>query len=335
MTGLPRRQRGRQTAEADCRHRDEIAAFCGRILEINSRLDFQVSSRGWCYLLENAAVITKGDFDAAQRIINDCRKSGDLPLDICADDGKRAVDGLERLDPGVEIEADNVIAYIGNAHHYYTPTSFWDGLDVYIELAVEKSDLKGLFAPVCREFHIARQNIGGWADVNCRAAMMRRFQSHEREGRRGVLLFCGDHDPGGLCISDFLRSNLEDLAGAVGWRPDNLIIDRFGLNADFIAANGLLWIDNLETGSGRRLDEPSHPDHRKPYVQDYLRRFGARKVEANALVVQPQAGRELCRQAILKYVPETAPAAYNDRLAAIRAQLRDAIRQRLAEGQRP
>jgi len=30
------------------------------------------------------------------------------------------------------------------------------------------------------------------------------------------------------------------------------------------------WIDNLETGSGKDLANPKHPDHHKEYVQGYL-----------------------------------------------------------------
>jgi hypothetical protein len=85
-----------------------------------------------------------------------------------------------------------------------------------------------------------------------------------------VLLHCGDHDSGGLHISDFLRSNLADVSVATAdwenrnnpdidylsrepWDPANLHIDRVGLNYD--------------------------------------------------LVVRPEAGRALCRRAILCYVP--------------------------------
>ncbi len=145
--------------------------------------------------------------------------------------------------------------------------------------------------------------LAAGADLNSRAAIMRRFAEHEGAGRRVVLLYCGDHDPGGLQISEFLRSNLADLAGAVGWDPQNLIIDRFGLNADFIETNGLPWIENLETSGGGRLDDPRHRDHRKPYVQDYLRAFGARKVEANALVVRATEGRTSSRKPSRNHVP--------------------------------
>jgi len=282
-------------------------------------------------LLEGARVIDKGEFDACERLITCCRKDGNLPLDICAEDGKRAVDGVEDLDePDVETRAEDLFRYVQNAHSHYEPISFWDDLDVYVEMAVEKSDLKSLFLRITQPFHIPIQNAGGWGDLNLRAGMMRRFSEWEAKGKQCVLLYCGDHDPGGLRISDFLRSNIAELAKAVEWSPDNLIIDRFGLDCEFIEANGLTWIDNLETSSGRNLADPKHPDHFKPYVQSYLKRFGARKVEANALVARPNAGRELCRQAILRYLPEAAIAGYRHRIAAERAKLRQAIVERIA-----
>ena len=164
--------------------------------------------------------------------------------------------------------------------------------------------------------------------------MMRRFAEHESAGRQCVLLLCGDHDPGGLAITGTMRRNLEDLARAVGWSPHNLVISRFGLNADFINRQGLTWIDNLETSSGQKLDDPRHHDHNKAYVQDYIRRFGVRKCEANALVVAPDVGRDLCRRAILEHVPAEAPQAYSDRLEIERNQLLAAIRRLIGDGLR-
>jgi hypothetical protein len=160
--------------------------------------------------------------------------------------------------------------------------------------------------------------------------MMRRFAEHEGAGRQCVLLYIGHHDPGGLQISDFLRANLAELQGAVGWSPNDLLIERFGLDYDFIEANRLTWIDNLETSSGKSLADPKHPDHFKSYVQNYLKRFGARKVEANALVARPESGRALCREAILRYVPEDALRNYKASLAAVRRELHQAIARRLA-----
>jgi hypothetical protein len=317
---LPSRRRGRLSKADQRRYDDQLRQWCEGILEINSRLDFKVSSRGWCYILEEHG-LGKGDFDKAERVINGCRKNGLLPLDICCEDDGRQAEHLESIDEETPAEfAQGWIDYLSLAHNQYYPISFWDDLDVYIQMTVEKIDLKSLFDSVCKPFRLPLINIGGWNDINSRAAIMRRFRQWEVRGKRCVLLHCGDHDPGGLNISDFLRSNLADLSKAVGWEPDKLIIDRFGLNYDFIQRHRLTWIENLITGSGGDLADRNHPDHFKPYVQNYLREFGARKVEANALVVRPEAGRKLCRDAILQYVPEAAVSKFERRLKLRRGQ---------------
>src|SRR5262245_29160321 len=75
---------------------------------------------------------------------------------------------------------------------------------------------------------------------------------------------------------------MESMTGTTGYSPLCLIIDRFGLNADFIKRQRLSWTNNLITSSGEDLANRHHPDHCKPYVQNYIQQFGARKVEANA-----------------------------------------------------
>jgi hypothetical protein len=284
---------------------------------------------GWCYVLEEHG-LEKGDFDVAERLINKCRKSGLLPLDICCEDEGRLAENLEKIDSETPTEfAQGWVDYLSHAHEQYCPVSFWNDLDVYVEMTVEKIDLRSLFSPVCAEFHVPLTNISGWNDINSRAAIMRRFKHWERRSKRPVLLHCGDHDPGGLHISGFLRSNMEDLEDAVGWAPDSVHTDRFGLNYDFIKEHRLTWIENLKTGSGGDLADKDHNDHDKPYVQDYLDKFGARKVEANALVVRPEAGRKLCRDAILKYVPADAVERYECRLASEQRKAKRAIAQLL------
>jgi hypothetical protein len=163
---------------------------------------------------------------------------------------------------------------------------------------------------------------------------MRRFAYWERRGKQCVLLACNDHDPGGFNISDFIKSNLKDLQGAVGWSPEHLIVDRFGLNAAFIRRHRLSWIENLETASGDDLGNPRHPDHCKPYVQSYIKQFGSRKVEANALIVRPEAGRALCRQSILRYVSQSAVDAYRRRLSVEQRKVQAAVRRLLLRGPR-
>ena len=119
----------------------------------------------------------------------------------------------------------------------YPPYS-WEFQSCYVEILVEKIDLKSLFSPTCAEFNVPIANTKGWSNINSRAAMMRRFGEWEGRGKQPVLLYCGITILQELNISAFLRSNLAELAGATGWSPDNLIISRFGLNADFIERHG-------------------------------------------------------------------------------------------------
>ena len=157
---LPRRARGRATAAAAERYHIEVEDFCDAILEIRSRLDFEISARGWAYILETEAGLAKGDFDEAEKLIAACRKDGRLPVDIVAEDTARQFDNLDGWidddDPAAEAAA--IIARAKSAHLDYRPFSFWRDQPVYLEMLVEKVDLRSLFGPVCAEFsHRDRQ----------------------------------------------------------------------------------------------------------------------------------------------------------------------------------
>jgi hypothetical protein len=206
----------------------------------------------------------------------------------------------------------------------------FDDSDYYCEMWVEKIDLKSLFSGICKRYTMPLINIRGRTCLNSRAGTMKRFLERESEGKTCVLLYCGDHDPSGHDISGSVISDIESLSGATGFSPDNLVVDRFGLNFDFIEAERLSWSENLVTSSGEDLANRKHPDHFKPYVQDYLARFGARKVEANALVVRPEAGRRLCLEAVCRYVPDTVLADFETRRGEAQIRARSEILQLLA-----
>jgi hypothetical protein len=340
---MPRRSaRGRPTAAAQAIYDADLSHWCAGIQAIaDERAEdpdsFDVSSRGWCYLMEEHG-LNKGDFDSAQNLINDCRKDGRLPLDICCEDERRSADNLEYIDTTTpKEEAESIVERMLTAEESYFPFSFWDAQDTYVQMMGEKVDLKNLFAPVCAPFRIPIFNGGGWTDLHSRAAAMRRFKHWEEKGKRIVLLDCGDLDPGGLRISEFILSNFADMARSVGWSPNNLIIDRFGIDEAFVNRHRMTWIENLYTAKGEfPLDDPRHRDHSKDYVQSYIRKYGVRKVEATAMVVPrivPHA-RALCRKAILKYLPASAPAEYESSLELPRRKVRAEIR-RLLKAARP
>jgi len=273
------------------------------------------SARGWCYALESTE-LPKSVFDYFEGLINDCRRDGFLPIDFTAEEEGRIWHGVEI--PEMIKTGRTPVKYLESylnacleCEEWYTP-DWWDGEKYYIQMVVEKIDLVTLFEPITEKYHIPIATAKGWSSMLMRAIYARRFREAEEKGLICVLLYCGDHDPDGLRISDFLRSNLEDLKdivwedGTKGYDPVNLKIDRFGLDYDFIIKNNLTWIENLITGSKKNLADPKHPNFKMEYVQSYIKNFGVRKVEANAIVKKPSLGKPLCEKAIQKYLGKDA-----------------------------
>jgi len=282
--------------------------FAEDLMQIGRGVGMKISSRGWAYQLEGFREINKDQFDSVEGYINDCRERGYLPIDFTAEEESRGFSGVEIPDtdtPGEFINSYLFTALV--AERYYTP-DWWEDEEYYIQMVVEKIDIKTLFEPVCHKYHIPIATAKGWSSMLQRATYARRFQEAQEKRLIPVLLYCGDHDPDGLRISEFLRSNLDDLKGirwidgTTGYDPVTLIIERFGLNFDFIEANNLTWIDNLITGSGKNLADPAHKNHHQSYVQEYITKYGVRKCEANALIVNRDAAETLCRGAIEKYL---------------------------------
>ena len=287
----------------------ELELFAQQLMKINEETGFKVSSRGWCYQLEGYGVITKGEFNRVNNLINECRKNGMLPIDFVAEESARKFSGVTKPSWHEETPEQALRSWIQatiDAGEQYIP-DYWDGEQYYIQMLVEKVDLVTLFKPVCKKFHIPIATSKGWSSILQRAEMVERFKKMESNGNTPVLLYAGDLDAFGIAISDFLLKNLWDICKGTRWAPKNLIIDRFGLNYDFVEENNLTWINNLETGSGKG------PDRSNPIVRKYIDLYGERKVEANAIVTNPAAGRELCRSAIIKYLGKGALDRFSDK----------------------
>lgn len=311
--------------------------FAAILMDIQSRMRIKATARGWAYLLEQNGYINKGQFDRVGDAINDLRKQGVIPVDFVAEDEGRPFYGVDKenkwtIDGLIRSNIEDVLG-----GHYHYNADYWADEEYYIQCIVEKVDVRNLFQPVCEEFHIPFANVKGWSSVSNRAEFCRRFKEAEDDGKQCVLLYCGDHDPDGLRISDTLRKNLDDIKditwadGTQGYDPRNLIIDRFGLEYDFIIENGFTWIDNLITGgkkNGKSLDlsNPNHPNHNLQYLQDYLKKVGARKCEANVLITNPILAEALIRDAIGKYVDAVAlKKRYEEKEEAIRKEYNERI----------
>lgn len=305
---------------------NKLRKLASDLMEVDKTTESESGTRGWCYLIEGENLITKDKFDITEIRINNCRKRGFLPVDFVMVDESRTFKGVEPIDELTPVEqVGHALSDILNGYRYYS-VNWWSGEEYYIQVLVEKKDLVPLLEPVCRKYHIPIANARGHASILQRAEYTRRFKEAESRGLKSVLLYVGDYDPDGLRISDKIRKTLYDLTriswkdGETGYDPTNLIIDRIGLNLDFIQEHDLTWIDNLITGSKTKVKEkkslasPGHNNHKMKYVQEYLDTIGERKCEANALVTRPDDAKRMLRDGIEKYLGEDAVDRFQDRM---------------------
>lgn len=307
---------------------DTLSEFADMLQSIQDKIGFKISARGWCYQLEVEGMINKGQFDRIEKLINDCRKRGILPIDFTAEEESRQFSGVET--PNTNKPVENMkewIEYLLYTETFgYTP-NWWDGEKCYIQMVVEKIDLKTLFEPICSKYHIPIATSKGWSSMLQRGIYARRFKQAENKGLQPVLLYCGDHDPDGLRISDFIHKNLQDLQyiqwsnGDEGYNPDGLQIVRFGLDYDFIEEHHLSWINNLITGSGKNLANPNHKNYQMGYVQDYIHTYGVRKCEANAIVPYPKLASGLVENAIKRFLGDDAISRFKKKEDLVKAEI--------------
>lgn len=297
----------------------KIQEFADLLMELSAAIGVKISARGWCYIMEGERHINKDQFDKVEEAINRCRKEGLIPVDFVAEDKAREFSNVELTSVSRDQEMSDILAWmlrdVLSGSKYYTP-DWWEDEQYYVQMVVEKVDLITFFQPICAEYHIPIANARGWSSILQRALYARRFKEAEEKGLQCLLLYCGDHDPDGLRISDTLRNNLEQVKdivwedGLTGYDPAGLEIHRFGLNYDFIIKNRYTWIDNLITGSSKNLADPAHKNFKLPYVQHYLKTVGERKCEANAIVTTPDIAKKLVRDEIEKWLGKDAKSRF-------------------------
>jgi hypothetical protein len=289
-------------------------------------LDFQMSKRGWCYYWENLGILNKKDFDGAADNIDSMRLLGLLKPGFILEEEGHSVKSFASTPRSVEEYEEDRFNYWQEAKQEYEECAdqydedevdFWEDQDTFIQLLVEKSDLVSLFTGICKKYHIPIANLRGFGSTEQKAVMASNFKIMEDQGKRPILLTCGDFDPPGLGISQSLASWFHEYSVFTGWNPpDDNFVKRIGLNYKFIINNKLSWIDGLGTGSGKDLSDEDHIcNQRNTYdIQGYIAKYGNRKCEANALVVVPELGRGLLTKAIDKYLGENAYSDYLEKI---------------------
>jgi hypothetical protein len=301
---------------------------------------YKFGPRGWAYYAEGLGLITKGEFNRFEKLLTDMRKAGELDPDVIEPDVSRiatTVDDFEETGISIEGYAQYAVDQIGpeleDWARSFHELGYWDNLDFYVEMIVEKKDLLQIFGDEANRLRIRITNGKGDTDIHSRLAILKRFKEHSEEGRTCILLAIGDHDPKGLHIVDGLKKTLMSCVNLKGldWDCPEFDVVNIGLTEDQIEELDLMKIPNLETGGGKDLSSPNHKDHHKPYVQDYIDRFGVWKCEANSLVSKPDEAVLLFRNAVEEYVPRGHLADITEQNKPSQKLIRDEIQSIMRE----
>lgn len=309
-------------------------AMAEAIERMSAETGYRFGPRGWAYYAEGLGLITKGEFDRFEKLLTDMRKDGELDPDVIEPDASRMATEVQDFDAAnisAEEHAQYAVGEISNnlgawvdAFHEH---GYWDSLDYYVEMIVEKKDLVQIFRSTADRYNVRITNGKGDTDIHTRLAMLKRFRDHSEDGRQCVLLAIGDHDPKGLHIVSGLERTIRSCTNLKGldWDYPEFEVVNIGLTEGQVEALNLMKIENLETGGGRDLSDPAHPDHGKAYVQDYIRRFGVWKCEANALVGHPREARGLLEEVINRFIPAGHPRHVEEANASAKAQVRTEV----------
>jgi len=160
---------------------DGLINFSQQISDLGDSIGFKISARGWCYQLEGFGLITKAKFDKVENLINTCRREGYLPIDFTAEEEGRHFSGIEIPETMTPVEyLGSVLRTSLYCEDYYTP-DWWDGEDYYIQMVVEKIDLKTLSLPSARNITYRLQQLR--AGARCfRELSMRRGSMMRSKG---------------------------------------------------------------------------------------------------------------------------------------------------------
>ncbi len=324
---MPLKPGGGTSLKARESRKEVLMPLVNKMLDERSRLSFSPTLRGWCYLLEGEGVCSKGDFVAIMARITMARKQGLLPLNITAEDESRASSGGGWTSQALAILIQDALDAIKEVPYFYQTTKLENHSGHHIELFVEKLDLVGMLEPVTDKYEIRTSCSRGWGDLHSRASLLERCRD---SGLPNIIFLFGDHDIGGLSITDSFKKNCEDLLPAL--EMDSLpymTFIRVGLNKQDIDELGLVWIDGLETSSGKDLSKPTHPQFKNKDVQEYLLKYGARKCEANALLKDPKAAMAIMEKALQEFITAETFKRYEAQKALDVIEAEKAIQQYL------
>jgi hypothetical protein len=252
-----------------------------------------ITGRGIGYKLFVRDLISsmgKTDMKKVYRLLKEARERGMIPWDWIVDETR----DLERA-PSWDDPADYADVVIRSYRRDH-----WNQQPVRVEVWSEKGTVRGVLAPVLNKYGVGFRVMHGFSGATTVYDV-----AQDDDGRPLIVLYIGDYDPSGLCMSEHdLPARFDKYGG------DHIDIERIALNREHL--------DDL----------PSFPAANKkkdPRYRWFLSNYGERCWELDAL--DPNSLRAMVETAILEHIE---PVAWK-RCAVVEKAERESIRSVLSQ----
>ena len=230
-----------------------------------------ITVRGVAYKLFPRLIqsMAKSETNKVSRLLKEARERGTIPWEWIVDETRE----LERKPSWKE-----PAAFIRTVSRAYV-RDFWHQQPVRVEVWSEKGTVRGVLAPVLDKYGVGFRVMHGFS-----SATTINDVAQDNDGRPLVVLYCGDWDPSGMCMSERdLPDRIEKYGG------DHVEVRRIALTEDDIGAL------------------PSFPAKDKKKDTRYkwfVRNYGDRCWELDAM--DPNALRARVEEEILAEIEPTA-----------------------------
>jgi len=102
----------------------------------------------------------------------------------------------------------------------------WKGQSNYVEVWVEKEALAGVVSTATSPLDVTRFSCRGYVSQSAMWEASNRFRKHEEQGRNGIILHLGDHDPSGIDMSRDIQDRMRLFKSRVEVRRIALNMDQ-------------------------------------------------------------------------------------------------------------
>jgi hypothetical protein len=173
-----------------------------------------ITGRGIGYKLFVAGLIPsmKVGMRSVYRLLKKAREDGDIPWEWIVDETR----GIEKA--ATWDDAEEFASTMANAYR----REFWNDQPVRVEVWSEKGTVRGVLAPVLEQYGVGFFPVHGFNSATCVWNV-----SQDDDGRELIVLYVGDFDPSGMCMSEKdLPKRLEEYGG------DHVTIKRIALTGE-------------------------------------------------------------------------------------------------------